>query len=218
LKLPAKENKLKMRINNFTQNMLKKSNAELEHILEAKDIYTDEAIQAVIWELENRNLIEKDTIKIAITTVENEISVQEKQRDIKNTNERSSEAFGLPVLYSKKAIQGFTILFSTLFGTVLLMSNLKKMNKPKARMEVFVFGIVYTIFTSLLLNYLPKTFFLTLIFNIVGYAVLVEYYWNKNLGKEFKHEKKQIKKPLIISLLVLVIVVCFSILPAVLEA
>ncbi len=49
MKLLAKENKLKMRINNFTQNMLKKSNAELEHILEAKDIYTDEAIQAVIW-------------------------------------------------------------------------------------------------------------------------------------------------------------------------
>jgi hypothetical protein len=65
-----------MRINNFTQNMLKKSNAELEHILEAKDIYTDEAIQAVIWELENRNLIEKNTIKIAIIPVEKEISVQ----------------------------------------------------------------------------------------------------------------------------------------------
>ena len=197
--------------------MLKKSNAELEHILEAKDIYTDEAIQAVIWELENRNLIEKDTIKLAIIPLENEILGQEKQRDTENTNESSSEVFDLPVLYSKRAIQGFSILFSTLFGAVLLMSNLKKINKPKARIEVFVFGIVYSIFTSLLLNYLPKIFFLTLLFNIVGYAVLVEYYWNKNLGKEFKHEKKQIKKPLIISLLVLAIVVCFSILPAVLE-
>ena len=197
--------------------MLKKSNAELEHLLEAKDIYTDEAIQAVIWELENRNLIEKDTIKLAIIPLENEILGQEKQRDTENTNESSSEVFDLPVLYSKRAIQGFSILFSTLFGAVLLMSNLKKINKPKARIEVFVFGIVYSIFTSLLLNYLPKIFFLTLLFNIVGYAVLVEYYWNKNLGKEFKHEKKQIKKPLIISLLVLAIVVCFSILPAVLE-
>ena len=48
-----------MRTNNFTQNMLKKSNRELEHILEAKDIYTDEAIQAVIWELKNRNIIKR---------------------------------------------------------------------------------------------------------------------------------------------------------------
>jgi hypothetical protein len=52
-----------MRINNFTQNMLKKSNTELENILADKDAYTDEAIQAVIWELENRNIIEKGAIK-----------------------------------------------------------------------------------------------------------------------------------------------------------
>jgi hypothetical protein len=205
-----------MRTNNFTQNMLKKSNAELEHIFEEKDTYTDEAIQAVIWELENRNLIEKDTIKLAIIPVENETDVEEKQQDSKDISESSFEAFVLPVLYSKKAIQGFTIFFSTLFGAILLMSNLQKINKPKARIEVFVFGIVYTIFTIVLLNYLPKTFFLTLIFNIVGYAILIEYYWNKNLGKEFKHEKKQIKKPLIISLSVLAILVFFSIIPAIL--
>lgn len=198
--------------------MLKKSNAELEHILEDKDSYTDEAVQAVIWELENRNLIERDTVKLAIMPEEKETDFEEKQGDVKDTNENSFEALVSPVLYSKKAIQGFTIFFSTLFGAILLMSNLQKMNKPKARIEVFVFGIVYTIFTIILLNYLPKTFFLTLIFNIVGYAVLIEYYWNKNLGKEFKHEKKQIKKPLIISLSVLAILVFFSILPAILGA
>jgi len=196
--------------------MLKKSDAELEYILQEKDTYTNEAIQAVIWELENRNLIEKGTIKPAIIPVENEISVQEKKQNSTNTNESSVEALALPILYSKKAIQGFTIFFSTLFGAILLMSNLKKMNKPKARIEVFVFGIVYTIATIVLLNYLPKTFFLTLIFNIVGYAILIEYYWNNNLGKEFEHQKKQIKKPLIISVSVLAILIFFSILPAIL--
>ena len=194
--------------------MLKKSDAELEHIFEEKNSYKDEAIQAVIWELENRNLIEKDTIKPVTIPVENEADVEGKQQDTKDISERSFEALALPVLYSKKAIQGFTIFFSTLFGAILLMSNLQKMNKPKARIEVFVFGIVYTIFTIVLLNYLPKTFFLTLIFNIVGYAILIEYYWNKNLGKEFKHEKKQVKKPLIISLSVLAVLVFFSMIPA----
>jgi hypothetical protein len=113
----------------------------------------------------------------------------------------------VPVLYSKKAIQGFSIFFSTLFGVFLLMSNLKKMHKSKARIEVLVFGIVYTLFTVVLLNYLPTTFFLTLIFNFIGYAVLVEYYWNKSLGKELQYQKKQISKPLIISLLILGFVV-----------
>ena len=191
-----------MRANNFTQNMLKKSNAELENILEDKKMYTDEAIQAVIWELENRNIIEKGSITHNLAILEKDVLIEEKELD-KANHEASSEATVFPILYSKRAIQGFTIFFSTLFGAVLLMSNLKKMNKPKARVEVLVFGISYTFLTIILLDYLPKTFFLTILFNLVGYAVLVEYFWNKNLGKELQHQKKQISKPLIISFAIL---------------
>jgi hypothetical protein len=195
-----------MRANNFTQNMLKKSNAELENILEDKKMYTDEAIQAVIWELENRNIIEKGSITHNLAILEKDVLIEEKELD-KANHEASSEAAVFPILYSKRAIQGFTIFFSTLFGAVLLMSNLKKMNKPKARVEVLVFGISYTFLTIILLDYLPKTFFLTILFNLVGYAVLVEYFWNKNLGKELQHQKKQISKPLIISFAILVLLV-----------
>ena len=195
-----------MRANNFTQNMLKKSNAELENILEDKKTYTDEAIQAVIWELENRNIIEKGSITQNPVIFEKDVLIEEKELD-KAHRGASSEATVFPILYSKRAIQGFTIFFSTLFGAVLLMSNLKKMNKPKARVEVLVFGISYTFLTIILLDYLPKTFFLTILFNLVGYAVLVEYFWNKNLGKELQHQKKQISKPLIISFAILVLLV-----------
>ena len=195
-----------MRTNNFTQNMLKKSNAELENILEDKKTYTDEAIQAVIWELENRNIIEKGSITHNPVISEKDVLIEEKEVD-KANHEASSEATDFPILYSKRAIQGFTIFFSTLFGAVLLMSNLKKMNKPKARVEVLVFGISYTFLTIILLDYLPKTFFLTILFNLVGYAILVEYYWNKNLGKELQHQKKEISKPLIISFAILVLLV-----------
>jgi hypothetical protein len=201
-----------MRTNNFTQNMLKKSSAALVDILEDKDTYTDEAIQAVIWELENRNIIEKGSIIHNPVLLEKDILVEEKE--IEDIPVASIEELAIPTLYSKRAIQGFTIFFSTLFGAVLLMSNLKKLNKPRARMEVFVFGIGYTFLTILLLNYLPKTFFLTMVFNLIGYAVLVEYYWNKNLGKELKYQKKQISKPLIISFSVLMFLVFLQFLPS----
>ena len=200
-----------MRANNFTQNMLKKSNAELENILEDKNTYTDEAIQAVIWELENRNILEKGSITHNLGILEKDILIEEKELD-----EALSEAAVLPVLYSKRAIQGFTIFFSTLFGAILLMSNLKKMKKFKARVEVLVFGISYTFLTIILLNYLPKTFFLTILFNLVGYAVLVEYFWNKNLGKDLQHQKKQISKPLIISFTILGFLVFLQFLPGIL--
>ena len=194
--------------------MLKKSNAALVDILEDKETYTDEAIQAVIWELENRDIIEKGSIIHNPVLLEKDILVEEKE--IEDIPAASIEELAIPTLYSKRAIQGFTIFFSTLFGAVLLMSNLKKLNKPRARMEVFVFGIGYTFLTILLLNYLPKTFFLTMVFNLIGYAVLVEYYWNKNLGKELKYQKKQISKPLIISFTILIFLVFLQFLPSML--
>lgn len=202
-----------MKTNSFSQKMTKKSNKELEHLLEQKELYTDEAVQAVIWELENRNLIEKDTIKLAITPLE----TQPKELEFKNKEESPFEELVVPVLYSKNLIKGFTILFSTFFGAILLMSNFKEMNKPKARIEVLIFGIFYTVFTGALLNYLPKTFFLTLIFNLIGYLILIEYYWKRNLGKALEYKNKSMVKPLIISLIFLVIIVFLQFSPTFLE-
>jgi hypothetical protein len=197
--------------------MSKKSNEELETIFDEKSKYTEEAVQAVIWELENRSLIEKTEILyqdpekvVQLTKVTSTKETQEK-------NESPFEELVLPVLYSQKAIQGFTIFFTTIFGAVLLMRNLKEMNKPKAAIQVLVFGIVYTLFSIILLNYLPKMFFITLIFNLIGYAVLSEFFWNKNLGKELAYNKKKIWKPLFISTLILFLVVFLQFLPQILE-
>ena len=206
-----------MRTNSFTAKMSKKSNEELETIFDEKSKYTEEAVQAVIWELENRSLIEKTEILyqdpekvVQLTKVTSTKETQEK-------NESPFEELVLPVLYSQKAIQGFTIFFTTIFGAVLLMRNLKEMNKPKAAIQVLVFGIVYTLFSIILLNYLPKMFFITLIFNLIGYAVLSEFFWNKNLGKELAYNKKKIWKPLFISTLILFQVVFLQFLPQILE-
>lgn len=190
-----------MRENSFTKKMSKKSNSELENIFENKSDYTNEALQAVIWELENRNLIKKadiPSLELPIPEHIEETSIP--KEDIKKSENTFKES-ETPSLYSKTTIQGFTIFFSTFFGVILLMSNLKEMNKPRARMEVLVFGITYAIFSSFLLNYLPRIFFISIIFNLIGYVILVEYFWNKNLGKNLNYKKKQIWKPLIISIL-----------------
>jgi hypothetical protein len=196
-----------MRTNSFTLKMSKKSDLELETIIKEKDNYTEVAIQAVIWELENRNLIEKSSIPYQEPKNKENLTDASISEEVLDNNESPFQELVLPILYSKKTIQGFTILFSTIFGVALLMSNLKAMNKPKARIEVLVFGIIYTLFTTVLLNYLPKMFFITLLFNIIGYAVLTEYYWNKNLGRNLQHRKKEIWKPLIISISITVLLV-----------
>ena len=188
-----------------------KSNKELENILHEKDNYTQEAIRAVIWEMELRNLIQKTDDLYKDAFKENEIIETLEKEHVDNDN--FSEELSLPILYSKRAIQGFTVFFSTIFGAILLMQNLKEMNKPVARNQVLVFGISYTIASIILLNYLPKMFFVTLLFNLFGYAILSEYFWNKNLGNQLKYKKKEIWKPLTISFAVMFFLLLLQFLP-----
>ncbi|WP_026775928.1 hypothetical protein [Polaribacter sp. Hel_I_88] len=196
-----------MRENSFTKNMRNKSNQELDYIIENKDKYTPEALQAVVWELEDRSLIEQGEIDLpeiaVIPTKETSIQNDALKKTTLN-KENPFEDFEQPTLYSKKAILGFSLFFSTIFGVVLLMYNLKVMNKQKERTQVLVFGILYMILSYALLEVLPKIYFITLIFNFIGYGILVEYFWSKSLGKDLQHEKKSITKPLVISLLITV--------------
>jgi len=191
-----------------------KSNKELETILKKNNDYTQEAIQAVIWEMENRNLIDKSDVLYKNTFKENnQIDTDEKNLD---NNENPSKDLILPVLYSKRAIQGFTIFFTTIFGAVLLMYNLKEMNKLKERNQVLIFGIVFTILSAILLNYLPKMIFTTLLFNLIGYAVLIEFFWKNNIEKELEYAKKEVWKPLTISIIIVLLLLFLQLLPQIL--
>jgi magnesium-transporting ATPase (P-type) len=203
-----------MNTNSFTKNMRLKSNKELETILKKNNDYTQEAIQAVIWEMENRNLIDKSDVLYKNTFKENnQIDTDEKNLD---NNENPSKELILPVLYSKRAIQGFTIFFTTIFGAVLLMYNLKEMNKLKERNQVLIFGIVFTILSAILLNYLPKMIFTTLLFNLIGYAVLIEFFWKNNIEKELEYAKKEVWKPLTISIIIVLLLLFLQLLPQIL--
>tara|TARA_R110002096_G_scaffold404704_1_gene602540 strand:+ start:1245 stop:1877 length:633 start_codon:yes stop_codon:yes gene_type:complete len=196
-----------MRENSFTKNMRNKSDSELAHIIENKEKYTPEALQAVVWELEERSLIEQGEIDFPefAEIPKNETPIQnEKLEKTALNKENPFEDFEQPTLYSKKAILGFTLFFSTIFGVVLMMYNLKVMNKHKERTQVLIFGILYIVLSYALLEVLPKIYFITLIFNFIGYAILVEYFWNKYLGKDLQHEKKSVTKPLLISLAITV--------------
>ena len=187
--------------------MRNKSDSELAHIIENKENYTPEALQAVVWELEDRSLIEKGEIDLPeiaeMPLKETPIQNEELEKTALN-KENPFEDFEQPTLYSKMAILGFTLFFSTIFGVVLMMYNLKVMNKHKERTQVLIFGILYIVLSYALLEILPKIYFITLIFNFIGYAILVEYFWNKYLGKDLQHEKKSVTKPLVISLLITV--------------
>lgn len=108
----------------------------------------------------------------------------------------------VPQLHSKRVITVFSGLFSTIFGAVLLMYNMKQTNNPKGRIHVLLFGIIWTVGSILTINYLELPGNLTIIFNLLGAGILNEYFWNRFIGKELKFRKRSWVKPAIISVVI----------------
>ena len=127
----------------------------------------------------------------------------DQESQVTETERAESKEFeALPKLYSKRVIYLFSVIFSTIFGTVLLMSNLKQINDTKARWEVLIFGIIFTIGTAITLHTVQLQSNLGLPLNIFGAIILNEFFWNRSIGKETEFEKKSWHKPAIISAII----------------
>ena len=203
-----------MNSNKFSKKMSSKSDAELENIIINREKYTQEALQAVLWEIENRKPENKKVLSSNI--LDNEVSTPKKEGLQKITypeKESHFDEFEKPILYSKTSIKGFSIFFGTIFGAVLLMSNLSNCNKSKEKNYVLLFGIVYTLFTYAIIFTIGSNFIITLILNCIGFGILTEFFWNKYLGKSLNYSKKRIVKPLLISLAIMLSLIFLQFLP-----
>lgn len=118
-------------------------------------------------------------------------------------NPENKDSRDLPKLYSKRVIYAFSIIFSIIFGTVLLMSNLKQTGNKKGWYEVLIFGIIYTAGLLITAASLNMNTNIGLPLNLLGSLILNEYFWNRYIGKETKFEKKKWYKPAIISLIII---------------
>lgn len=120
--------------------------------------------------------------------------------EIENSTLKQEET--VPELYSKTLILLFSILFSMIFSAVLLMSNLKSLGKGKARVQVLLFSVLYLVATALALQVFELPLNLTFVANVIGAAILNEYFWNKLIGKDLEYTRKSWVKPLIISVII----------------
>lgn len=115
----------------------------------------------------------------------------------------NEEEFTLPELYSKIAIRGFSILFSTIFGGVLLMQNLLKTGKKKQAWFVLAGSTAYTVVCILVFNYIETiNSSLTMVSNIAGGVILSDVILNAYIPDAKNYPKKKIWKPLIVSIII----------------
>ncbi|QBN18160.1 hypothetical protein E1750_04855 [Flavobacterium nackdongense] len=109
----------------------------------------------------------------------------------------------IPKFYSKKAILGFSIFFSSIFGGILLIQNLKEIGMKKEAKTVLNTSIFLTVLPFLVAWLMEKdvsTY--TFLANLIGGLVLSEFYFGLYIPKEQIFESKKIWKPLLISLII----------------
>lgn len=126
---------------------------------------------------------------------------QHSEFDPENSEVRNPQQ-DTPELYSKTQILTFAILFSTIFAAVLLMLNLKKLGKRNASLQVLIFAILYLLATGVIIQTFNIQPGLTVIANVIGAAILNEYFWNKHIGSDLAFKKKGWLRPLMISVLI----------------
>ena len=130
-------------------------------------------------------------------------SQEEEYRELQEENidsQRTGEE--LPQLYSKRLILIFALIFSTIFAAVLLMSNLKSLGKRRESYLVLFFTVFYMMASVILIQVLGLPPDLTFVANVIGAAILNEFFWNKYIGRDREFQKKSWVKPAIVSLLI----------------
>lgn len=116
------------------------------------------------------------------------------------------EEQNLPRLYTKRLILIFSLLFSTIFGAALLISNLRHLGKRTAAGWVLLFAIGYLLATAVIMEANKLSPSLSVVANVLGAAILNEYFWNKYIGSDTEFEAKNWFKPAAVSVLIAVIV------------
>ena len=111
----------------------------------------------------------------------------------------------LPELFSKTLILIFAILFSVLFAAVLLVLNLRRLGKKTQALWVLLFTFGYLVLTALILQASGLDPSWTFVANVMGAAILNEFFWNKFIGRDLNYRRRGWIKPILIAILIAMI-------------
>jgi hypothetical protein len=208
--------------NKYLEQINNRSDLELKNIVINFQNYQGSLINAAKNELSRRG--------VALTEVEN---AKLEENKIKRTQEaildkKSNPSWGLfypdwkrniiteidaPELYSRQVINTFSILFSVLFGGILLSLNLKSTGNKKAILPVMAYSVIYTSLMMIGLSLVEKrstVFAMSL--NMLGSIALYDFFWRKYIGKDLKYRTKAFWIPLIIGIAITAFFIAVAIL------
>ena len=192
--------------NKFEEQVKTKSDQQLKELLVNNHKFQEELVVAVRKELQTRgvelNGEEKERMEANMNLALKREAEEEGDWSIMNPKFEKNivEDPEAPELFSRRAIFGFTVFCSVLFGGVLFCINLNRLNKNQHIPLVLIFSIV----TTALIWMIPggvqtKGTFVTGI-NALMSIVLYNYFWGKYIGKDLQYRTKSIIIPLVIGI------------------
>lgn len=201
---------------NINEVMAGRANKQLEDLIIKRSRYAAESVEAAIAELEKRGRIftfaELRSIDLDLRQKKREINEKQTENWYPVPDVITDESV-TPSYFSQGAVHLFSIVFSTLFGVILMAVNFYKAGNRRAVLEVIIFGILYNISTILLLPYIPNQQYVVLgynvLINVIGALILTQIFWRKYIGNDTEFKPRPIGILMFVSLFVSVVLVYF---------
>lgn len=115
-----------------------------------------------------------------------------------------------PAIYSKNAVLWFSILMTPVFGGVLLMMNLKAIDKRKEAGIVFIVSLLITLsIYALSLFFDSSSRFITISMNVLCAFILTEAFFKKHIPDAAEYPTRSNLWPVLIAVAILVFFIAF---------
>jgi len=190
---------------------------KLREYIDKPEDFHEEAVLAAIWELAKRRPLRNDEKKLE-AELNKRVSSPEEPHLPGTVSGIEMTATPLPVLYSVRSIQIFSVLFSVLAGGILMAINFNRTTQKLEVMKVLGFSLLYTIITFMVFSLLgTQSPVLTIMLNLLGAYLIDELFWKRVLGSEFRFDKQKVWTALLVAMLLISPIIWYAIKTGALE-
>jgi hypothetical protein len=192
----------------FNWKASQRTDDELYERINNRANYLPDTIEASVTELKNRGVTFDDD---ELLRIENDVQRKRSQANtmagydslFNNADKvRQVKDTDAPVFYSKRAIYGFSIVFTVLFGAILFAINVWNSPKRNRAFLVIFYGFAYIVAQVMVGERLHAGTPYAVVSGILGAYPLNYFFWNQYLGKATLYRVKPVWIPLTIGVVI----------------
>lgn len=182
-----------------------RSNEELQERIDNREKYLPETVEASLDELQFRGVeFSDEELKVIAEDMQARRDLAVSKPDSYGLfSDRDKNNFiedpDAPLLFSRRAIYGFSVFFSVVFGSIMLAINVSKTAGKGKAVLVVLFGLVYTVVTILIAETLKLNSGLGVVISLLGAVLIETLFWNRFIGNATLYRKRPIWVPLAIA-------------------